>query len=329
MALFHFSGRIVKPKAATTKKHGGIVRRKPAAIIIDARNKIIQKHRSKIHDARDKLAQIAKRNGDVRKKLLRKGIDSQHNFSNRQYALEKTSVAAAAAAAAAAASQRATQKPLRRPYKPSYIEHDIRMNVESEYMPALRRTVKNDVAYASRMPPLPTFKHIDDPRQQMIESSWSSGSGGAGMGADPFDCYEVPLSRPYDVSEPRNLNRQLTAQLSQKPMRRPSPEPAGRYRYNDVSALTQRVAVANPSYERYRDGNGHLSYEMRSRLHHLPDPNQSMGIFSNPYANRVSDDGKQKQGYRIVVSNLHSSVSQNDVKVINTILEPWTFGRFS
>lgn len=313
--IFIHSGRIVKQKAAATKKHGGIVRRKPAAII-DARNKIIQKHRSKIHDARDKLAQIAKRNGDVRKKLLRKGIDSQHNFSNRQYTLEKTSVAAATAAAA---SQRAPQKPLRRPYKPSYIEHDIRMDVEAEYMPALRRTVKNDVAYASRMPPLPTFKHIDDPRQQMIENCWSSGGGGGGgIGADPFDCYEVPSARPYDVSEPRNLNRQMTAPLPQKTIRRVSPEPV-RYRYTDVPAISQRVAVSNSAYDRYRDGNGpgQLSYEMRSRLHHLPNPSQSMGIFSNPYAIRTSDDGKQKQGYRIVVSNLHSSVSQNDVKVIN------------
>lgn len=41
-------------------------------VIVDARNKIIQRNRSKITDARDKLAQITKQSGDVRLKLIRK-----------------------------------------------------------------------------------------------------------------------------------------------------------------------------------------------------------------------------------------------------------------
>lgn len=265
--------------------------------MIDARNKIIQKHRAKIFDARDKLAQIAKRNGDVRRKLVQKGLDKPikpiPSYKNRQ-------------TYANIVEQPAPRqpKPIRRQYKtPAYIEHDIRMDVDADYLPALRRTVKNDVSYAARMPPLPTFKHIEDPRQQMVDSGWSGG------GPDPFDCYEVPLSRPYDVSEPRNLNRQQVSGhqvLSQKPILRASPD--SRYRYSDM-ALPQR----GYEQERYRDTN-HLSYEMRSRLHHSPDPTQSMGMFSNPYASRP-DEVKQKPGYRIVVSNLHSSVSQNDVKV--------------
>lgn len=40
--------------------------------ITDARLKIIQKNRSKIRDARDKLAEITRNNGDVRKKLMQK-----------------------------------------------------------------------------------------------------------------------------------------------------------------------------------------------------------------------------------------------------------------
>lgn len=77
--------------------------------------------------------------------------------------------------------------------------------------------------------------------------------------------------------------------------------------------MTKRSAS---SYEhgRYSDGNGHLSYEMRARLQHSPDSSQSMGIFANPYASRM-DESKHKPGFRIVVSNLHNSVSQNDVKV--------------
>lgn len=57
----------------------------------------------------------------------------------------------------------------------------------------------------------------------------------------------------------------------------------------------------------------HLSYEMRTRLKTLPDSNVSMGMFSNPYAKTLSPP--KNSGYRIVVSNLHSSVSQSDIKV--------------
>lgn len=289
MVVFYFLHSIRAANGKTTiKKHGGSFQ-KP---MIDARNKIIEKHRSQIFDARDKLVQIAKRNGDVRRKLLKKGLEKP-SFKNRRSFLEQP-------------VSRPT-KLVRRPYKtPSYIEHDIRMDIDANYIPALRRTVKNDVSYASRMPPLPTFKHIEDPRQQIVDN-WSAG------GPDPFDCYEVPISRPYDVSEPRNLNRQQVIGhqvVSQKPILRASPD--SRYRYSDMT-LPQRSF----EQDRYRNTSSHLSYEMRSRLHHSPDLTQSMGIFSNPY-NARSDEIKQKSGYRIVVSNLHSSVSQNDVKVTKT-----------
>lgn len=45
---------------------------KEAARITDARMKIIQKNRAKIRDARDKLVEITRNNGDVRKKLSQK-----------------------------------------------------------------------------------------------------------------------------------------------------------------------------------------------------------------------------------------------------------------
>lgn len=45
---------------------------KEAARITDARVKIIQKNRAKIRDARDKLVEITRNNGDVRKKLSQK-----------------------------------------------------------------------------------------------------------------------------------------------------------------------------------------------------------------------------------------------------------------
>lgn len=281
---------MTKAKFSPNKQHGRPFR-KP---VIDARNKIIQKHRSKIHDAREKLAQITKQNGDVRQKLLRKGIE------NRKFITKQPLYNAPLA----------RPKPLKRPYNPApaYIEHDVRMDT-TEYLPALRRTVKNDVPYVSRMPSLPTYKHIEDPRAPIMDSSWS-----ASVGADPFDCYEVPQARPFDVSEPRNLNRHLTIQMrphsEQKPMH--SIPSDSLYAYGE-SSRGQRTVT---NYDRYRDGNGHLSYEMRSRLHQSPDRSQSMGIFSNPYASRT-EETRPKTGFRIVVSNLHSSVTQNDVKVSN------------
>ncbi|KAJ6639213.1 polymerase delta-interacting protein 3 [Pseudolycoriella hygida] len=60
------------------------------------------------------------------------------------------------------------------------------------------------------------------------------------------------------------------------------------------------------------DENSHLSYEMRTRLKNMPDSNMSMGMFSNPYTKPMLPP--KTSGYRIVVSNLHSSVSQSDIK---------------
>lgn len=63
------------------------------------------------------------------------------------------------------------------------------------------------------------------------------------------------------------------------------------------------------------EDNSHLSYEMRARLERPPDSNLSMGIFSNPYSAKAAQPSQIMNGYRIVVSNLHSSVSQSDIKV--------------
>lgn len=56
---------------------------------------------------------------------------------------------------------------------------------------------------------------------------------------------------------------------------------------------------------------------MRARLERPPDSNASMGIFSNPYTKQPQQQQQPAvlNGYRIVVSNLHSSVSQSDIKV--------------
>lgn len=147
---------------------------------MDARNKIIQKNRSKIRDARDKLVQLAKRGGDARLKLMKK-----------QEVRVPTHIMTA----------RKQRRPQRLADRPTYRQHDELMDIEDNFVPAplaLRRTVKNEIAM---MPPLPTFKvQRQIERRPPPTSMWNS---------DPFDCYEVPTERPSDVSEPRHLQRTI------------------------------------------------------------------------------------------------------------------------
>lgn len=313
------AGRIVK-KVGPLKKPLPHV--KP---ILDARNKIIQKNRAKIHDARDKLAQIAKRSGDARIKLMKKNIGTK-KYSQLGVApsLKRGMVPPALI------TQKRLQPALIKP-RPVY-ERDIEMDVDMDYYAPsvnLRRTVKNDIAYgsASAMPPLPTFKYLDVPRRlsppTRNESVWES---------DPFDCYEVPQARPYDVSEPRHLNRSVEA-IPTKSILRSSSNSVGYERsmagpvqyVRNGGGLIRDSGSSLESRTRYAsiDENSHLSQEMRSRLHRAPDVTQSVGIFSNPYAGGSSGGGAREPikqvphpnaGYRIVVSNLHSSVSQSDIK---------------
>lgn len=168
--------------------------------IIDARNKIIQKNRLKIRDARDKLAQIAKRSGDARLKLMKKTQRSRPGLYT------------AAASSSSAGGHRAPLNMKKNNYRPApytniidrniYVHNDL-MDMDDddhEYMPtsvSLRRTVKNDIAF-SKMPPLPEFSRVRPATASPPPSLWNS---------DPFDCYEIPTSRPADVSETKYLQK--------------------------------------------------------------------------------------------------------------------------
>lgn len=294
--------------------------------VLDARNKIIQKNRAKIHDARDKLVSIAKRSGDARLKLLKKNIPSK-KYTNL-VSPHKRSQSLHTAGALKSHKQR-LQPQLNAP-KRSYIR-DPDMDVDVDYYPTsvnLRRTVKNDIAYgsASTMPPLPTFRYIETPRRlspPKRNDSWES---------DPFDCYEVPVARPYDVSEPRHLNRSVRAAhmdvLPAKGILRTSSNSSSLHNYDRPLPMPSQYSSINSGNgsgnndllqrKRYTslDENSHLSQEMRVRLQRTPDATQSMGIFSNPYAPNARDPRQlSNAGHRIVVSNLHNSVSQSDIKV--------------
>ncbi|XP_055304529.1 polymerase delta-interacting protein 3-like isoform X2 [Sitodiplosis mosellana] len=292
-----------------------VVKAKP---VLDARNKIIQKNRAKIHDARDKLAQIAKRSGDARLKLLQKNISflkKVGELDGAVSALRRPSnpsggLKTKRGAAAAASSLKRAQ-----PYQARVVSiDDMGMDVDDmEYFPTsttLRRTVKNEIAYVpstSTMPPLPTFKYIEPTRRM------TTATRPVDYEADPFDCYEVPVARPYDVSEPRNLNRSVLG--TQMDSYQPKSIRQSNLEYERSLPSQYKSGSSLMSNKRYiADENSHLSHEMRNRLQRAPDNTQSAGIFTNPYASNSRERLVTNAGYRIVVSNLHSSVSQSDIK---------------
>lgn len=151
--------------------------------------------------------------------------------------------------------------------------------IAEEYAAASRlsRTVNNDRAYGMGISTSSSSSHHMD--------TWNNDN------YDPFDVYEVPATPP--AARSKNL---------------PPPPAKGILRSTSL-----RDTSPGPYQRRYvPDEATHLSYEMRSRLQRAPDPHASVGIFSN-----TSRNGQQivsSQGYRIVVSNLHASVTKSDIQ---------------
>ncbi|XP_058063204.1 striated muscle preferentially expressed protein kinase-like [Anopheles bellator] len=299
--------------------------RKPKPVV-DARLKIIQKNRAKIRDARDKLVEITRTAGDARLRLLRKGKDrvagappassngmgknghsaghlvarNFHDLTPPQGALDNYRV-----------MNRSTGLEVMEVDEDG--NHSRQMTVSS-----LKRTVRNDIfSLPSTMPPLPTFRsvrHSSPPSVAVPSSSWAS---------DPFDCYELPSRRPN-----------LTATPIPQPMHT-------QYEASDVSHPRSilRTRCSSPTIAKTAVDHQHpphLSSTMRARLERAPNPSESMGIFSKMPDDQPHNLHQQKQptvggspsvsyrfhspplpptnGYRIVVSNLHSSVTQLDIK---------------
>lgn len=258
-----------------------------ATLVVDARMKIIQKKRAQIRDARDKLVEIARNSGDARLRLLkRKGKLPPGNGI-----LKKGS-----------SNSGSRGKPFIEDDDDYEMEVDIRRPIGP-----LKRTVRNEMfSVPSTMPPLPTFgRNVrQSPPPQTSSSSWNS---------DPFDCYEVHTSRPV--------------------LHKPAP-PAPIPHYDDLPPRrgTARNRSPPPPHPVYVDDRPHLSSTMRARLERAPNPSESMGIFSKmPADDRFPESRSHHQhyhhqqplspspsppisGHRIVVSNLHGSVTQNDIR---------------
>lgn len=162
-------------------------------------------------------------------------------------------------------------------------DEDELMDEEMDFqgpVPVLRRTVKNNYVLPrtlATMPPLPTFSRT-------IES-------------DPFDCYQPYERRP--------------------PMYNAEPIPVHEDLYNPPRKGILRASLSSEALLKRT-----VSTALRSRLYSKPDPRTPSGIFGrdrdpdNEY-NRPApppDTFSSIAGYRIVVSNLHSSVSQSDIQ---------------
>uniref|UniRef100_T1PJS5 RNA recognition protein n=1 Tax=Musca domestica TaxID=7370 RepID=T1PJS5_MUSDO len=282
---------------------------KEAARITDARMKIIQKNRAKIRDARDKLVEITRNNGDVRKKLSQKQdlISSKPPYKASSFKYSRLGGDVGGRIGGKLAADGGGLKTRNSGYKSSlstaslrrnevleiprgYVDYDnMEKMEEEEYAAATRlsRTVRNDMVYDMGSS---SSRRLD---------SWGTVHNDH---FDPFDVYEVPHNARHE--------RRLSPEL-------PPPPAKGILR----SSLRDRSP--DPYQRRYpSEHSSHLSYEMRSRLERAPDPHASMGIFSNPLTppsppNGSSSFGGSKSsssGYRIVVSNLHPSVTQSDIK---------------
>lgn len=264
--------------------------------IIDARSKIIQKNRSKIRDARDKLAEIAKTT-DARLKIMKKRKNNvfEHPIlqrgrdrvipKNKQFGLTSNSKTARTAEK----RRRSAPPPpfMPKPLSPrgrKYPTFDEGMDVE-EYM--IRRTVTNDLV---ELPPFPRFNRSRTPERVERDSFWTS---------DPFDCYEVPTTRPSNVAEPIHIQRKIFNVDST-------------HNKMPKKGILRSSRLPSPTYHRRYEPiieNSSLSHQMRTRLERGPDTYESHGILA-----KADSPPLTSGGYRIVVSNLHCSVSQGDIK---------------
>lgn len=271
-------GSVAKPTRIPTAG-GGVAKPK---LVVDARMKIIEKKRAQIRDARDKLVEIARNSGDARLRLLkRKGKSLPGNGI-----LKKSP----------------SNVPRSQPYLEENDDYDMEVDIHRPIGP-LKRTVRNEMfSVPSTMPPLPTFGRSvrqSSPPPQTSSSSWSS---------DPFDCYEVHTSRPV--------------------LHKLAPTPAPLPNYDDLPPRRTRTRSPPPP-PIYVEDRPHLSSTMRARLERAPNPNESMGIFSKMSTDERYTESRTHYhhgaplspspsppitGHRIVVSNLHSSVTQNDIR---------------
>lgn len=301
--------------------------------VIDARMKIIKNKRAKMRDARDQLIEM-NRGRDARFRLRNRS--RQANSSPRVLSATSTN------GRHSAGSEHHKVKSSNRSYvKSEYVPQitsvqgpiplfrsgpgisfmnnngeenpferiDLQRLTVNQSMGSLAnatRTLQNDAFALATMPPLPNFRTVrattsamnlnnSTPLMNFTQSSINSD-------LDPFDQYEVNRRPNMNVPPPPlPVNRPLRSILRTRPSTPPPPS----------ITTTQGVPL-------------NLSPSMRARLERAPNPNKSMGIFAHNLSGEPpvksyrtlspSPPTNSTTGYRIVVSNLHPSVTQIDIK---------------
>lgn len=309
------SGKI--RKFSPTKKNG------PPSFI-DARSKIIQNNRRNIKDAREKIVINARKTiVDARDKLTKR----REVPGRRQPGIGRELTARMQGKAKKGPLNQLNRKPLTREIQQdSEDEDDYDMELDSVNIKpmSLKRTVHNDsyrAAPPKSMPKMPTFNINNDIEDRLSPSF------------DPFDCYVVPTRVPVTVHhaprvEPR-IDRYPTSRVMSAHMdtdsygqrkgilRKEDHDDRYNDRFDDRDRYADNDRYADDIRRSAHSSSAQSMDSIRSRLYNEPrDRNESMGIFAKmPVARAPSPPMISKPiGHRIIVSNLHHSVSDKDVR---------------
>lgn len=285
--LFAFR-TISKPGKIARKPFLGLKKSLPkSGKLLDARVKIIQKKRHKIRDAREIIAENA-----------RKSIKDARELLSTPKVLPQTKKS----------PKRATI-PRSRPIRKATQSSDIFMDDEEEFdithlrelnlkpVGSIKRTVHNEMFRTVppiTMPKLPHFNINQDMSR---------------LSPDPFDCYVVPTRLQIPI--PRTLRPERIERFQ-----------PGRVMSAHMDAYEPRKSILRSARsadhdDRYDDDRyfSSSSDNVRSRLYKdsREARNESAGIFAKLPVRGTSPPSAQI-GHRIVVSNLHNSVTESDVR---------------
>lgn len=253
--------------------------------MLDARSKIIQKNRVKIRDAREIIAENARKSIKDARELL--------STSKKP--------------AAPLRSQKKVSIPRSRPLRGLKQAAELLMEDADDFdmselsdlhlkpVGALKRTVRNEMFRTQppvTMPKMPEFRINQDL---------------ARLSPDPFDCYNVPQRRPIAVPPIRPERMGYV--------------PGGRHAHMDSYEQRKsilRSAQSDEHDDRFENDRYFASSSdrdsVRSRLYNdSRDRNESAGIFAKLPVRGTSPPPAQI-GHRIIISNLHISVNESDVR---------------
>lgn len=250
--------------------------------LLDARSKIIQKNRVKIRDARDKIAESARSTiKDARELLSKKpasGARAKKGLTTRTRSIRN-----------------AKDEPMD---DDSFRENVIDFFEKSKPLPvaALKRTVRNEM-FLDRAPPISMPKMPSFSIKQELSR----------MSPDPFDCYNVAVRRPVPLPPRRpermdryQQGRNMSAHMDAYEPRKPS----------------LRAAISDDHDDRFEDDRYFSSGDpVRSRLYKdSRERNESAGIFAKLPVQGTSPPLPAQVVHRIIISNLHHSVNEKDVR---------------